>query len=60
VEEMLFGYNRNNGVTLIIVTHDADLAKKCDILIHIKDGKIESMTENKEKTAATKLSARKV
>lgn len=60
VEEMLFGYNRNNGVTLIIVTHDEDLAKKCDILIHIKDGKIESMTKNEAKTPVTKGAKKKV
>ncbi len=46
VEDMLFGYNRDNGVTLIIVTHDDDLAKKCDILINIKDGKVESVSSN--------------
>lgn len=42
VEDLLFGYNKNNGVTLIIVTHDEDLAAKCDMQIYIKDGKIES------------------
>ena len=43
VEDLLFGYNKDNDVTLIIVTHDPDLAKRCDIQIHIKDGKIESI-----------------
>jgi len=47
VEDLLFGYNKNNDVTLIIVTHDSDLAKRCDIQIHIKDGKIESIEGNK-------------
>jgi len=47
VEDLLFGYNKNNDVTLIIVTHDPDLAKRCDIQIHIKDGKIESIEGNK-------------
>lgn len=46
VEDLLFGYNKNNDVTLIIVTHDPDLAKRCDIQIHIKDGKIESIEGN--------------
>lgn len=45
VEDMLFGYNRDNGVTLIIVTHDQDLAKKCDMLINIKDGQVESIVD---------------
>ena len=39
VERLLFGFARA-GKTLILVTHDIDLAKKCDRAIHIKDGKI--------------------
>ena len=45
VEELLFGYNRDKGVTLIIVTHDAELAAKCDMLVSIKDGEIESVEQ---------------
>ena len=44
VEELLFDYNKQKGVTLIVVTHDADLAKKCDHQIIIKDGRIEHST----------------
>ena len=51
---MLFGYNKENGVTLIIVTHDADLASKCDIQIRIKDGKIESIKDTTKKPVAAK------
>lgn len=47
VEKLLFNYNKQNKVTLIIVTHDPDLAKRCDIQIHIKDGKIESIEGEK-------------
>ncbi len=43
IEELLFSYNRKHGTTLIIVTHDHEMAKKCDMQIHIKDGKIESI-----------------
>ncbi len=46
VEDMLFGYNKEKGVTLIIVTHDADLAAKCDMQINIKDGQIESIRDS--------------
>lgn len=43
VEQLLFGYNKNSGTTLVIVTHDPDLAAKCSMQIHIKDGQIESV-----------------
>lgn len=43
VEDMLFGYNKDKGVTLIVVTHDDELAAKCDIQIRIKDGKIDAI-----------------
>ena len=41
VENLLFSYNKKNGTTLIIVTHDADLAAKCDMQVRMKDGRIE-------------------
>ena len=39
VEEILFGLNKR-GITLIIVTHDEELAAKCSRQIRLKDGKI--------------------
>jgi putative ABC transport system ATP-binding protein len=38
IEELLFKLNREKKITLIIVTHDPDLAKQCDRQINIKDG----------------------
>lgn len=55
VEDMLFGYNREQGVTLIIVTHDPDLAAKCDMQVNIKDGKIESVRESRAAVSAGKV-----
>ncbi len=52
VEDMLFGYNKDKGVTLIIVTHDDELAAKCDIQIRIKDGKIDTIDGAYEQPAA--------
>ncbi|KAA9394274.1 ABC transporter ATP-binding protein [Kocuria coralli] len=40
VEEILFGLQREQGITLVIVTHDDDLAAKCDRRIYLKDGEI--------------------
>lgn len=48
VEKLLFSYNKKNGVTLIIVTHDPDLAAKCDIQIEVKDGEIANIRTAKE------------
>jgi ABC-type lipoprotein export system ATPase subunit len=35
---MLLGLNKREGKTLIIVTHDADIARMADQVIAIKDG----------------------
>lgn len=40
VENLLFDLNREKGITLIIVTHDKDLADKCKRVIELKDGEI--------------------
>ena len=49
VEELLFDYNKQKGVTLIIVTHDADLATICDQQSIIKVGRVEKSTVPEEK-----------
>jgi putative ABC transport system ATP-binding protein len=43
VEDFLFNYVEERGATLIVVTHDEELANKCDGRIDIKDGKISSI-----------------
>lgn len=40
VIKLLFDLNKKKGVTLVIVTHDEDLAKLCDRQIRIADGQI--------------------
>ncbi|MBR3323174.1 ABC transporter ATP-binding protein [Candidatus Saccharibacteria bacterium] len=42
IEELLFSLNRDKGITLIIVTHDNELAEKCSRQIHIADGRVVS------------------
>jgi len=42
VEELLFEMNKSRGITLVIVTHDAELAAKCDRIVNMKDGMIEA------------------
>ena len=40
VEDILFGLNRDKGISLIVVTHDEELASRCDRRILIRDGEI--------------------
>ncbi|HEX8246798.1 MAG TPA: ABC transporter ATP-binding protein [Pyrinomonadaceae bacterium] len=40
IENMLFELNRQKGITLVVVTHDNDLARKCRRVIELKDGEI--------------------
>jgi len=40
IEDLLFRLNKDKGITLIVVTHDDDLAARCDRQIHLKDGTI--------------------
>ncbi|TFD19174.1 ABC transporter ATP-binding protein [Cryobacterium sp. TMS1-13-1] len=42
VEDILFDLNRSQGITLVIVTHDEDLAARCDRQIYIRDGLVVS------------------
>lgn len=40
IEQLLFDLNKEKGITLIIVTHDPELAARCDRQIHVRDGVI--------------------
>ena len=60
VEDLLFGYNKDKGVTLIVVTHDEDLAKKCDMIVSIKDGKVESIDDKTKAVPRTDNPKRRV
>ena len=40
VIELLFEMNRERGATLVLVTHDADLARRCDRRIHVAAGEV--------------------
>ena len=40
VEYLLFRLNKEQGITLIIVTHDPDIAQRCKRQLHIIDGRL--------------------
>jgi putative ABC transport system ATP-binding protein len=50
VEKMLFDLNREKGITLVVVTHDDDLARRCGRVVEMKDGRI--VAEHNREVAA--------
>ena len=42
VEDLLFELNRENGTTLVLVTHDPELAKKTQRVLRMKDGQLQA------------------
>ncbi len=50
--DLLFGINKTLGSTLCIVTHDHELAAKCQYQIRLKDGAIEHMSKHATTTIA--------
>ena len=40
--ELIFGLNHEKGTTLVLVTHDLDLAKRCGRIIRLKGGAVVS------------------
>ncbi len=50
IEKLIFDLNEKQQTTLVLVTHDLELADKCDRIIKIKNGKVDEdiFTSNKE------------
>ncbi len=46
--ELIFGLNRERGTTLVLVTHDLELARKCQRIIRLKGGAVLSDELTKE------------
>lgn len=42
VTELLFDLNHRSGSALVMVTHDLELASKCDRILKLRDGKVEA------------------
>lgn len=53
IEKLLFSLNKE-GKTLIIVTHDDELAARCDMQIYLKDGAISRVVQPNKKRASSK------
>lgn len=44
IEKLIFDLNEDQGTTLVLVTHDLELAKKCDRIIKLKNGQVSEDT----------------
>ena len=42
IVDLLFALKRERGATLVLVTHDPELARKCDRVVRLRSGRIES------------------
>ncbi|MEX2477909.1 MAG: ABC transporter ATP-binding protein [Gracilimonas sp.] len=56
IEDLIFDLNEKQGTTLVLVTHDLELAKKCNRIIKLKNGQVseDNFTELEPETAAEK------
>ena len=48
VMDLLTRLNREDGVTIIVVTHESGVANCADKIVHIKDGLIEKIEDNRQ------------
>jgi len=52
IMDVLTGLNRNRGLTIILVTHETDIAAYADRVVTMRDGRIVSDERRKERAAA--------
>lgn len=53
VEDILFGLNKESGITLVVVTHDPELAGKCQRRLIMQDGEITAIETGVKATHAS-------
>ena len=51
VMDLLFGLKERTGATLLLITHDRSLAKRCDRVVGLTDGRIASGTKRRAATS---------
>lgn len=41
--DLMFDLHKRRGTTMVLITHDADLAQACDRVVRLRDGQVESI-----------------
>ena len=54
---LMFGLHERKGTTLVLITHDVALAKRCDRVVHLRDGVIDYIEPGGIAPAATTAEA---
>ncbi|MGS2720812.1 ABC transporter ATP-binding protein [Paraglaciecola aestuariivivens] len=52
IEKLLFELNQHSHTTLVLVTHDSELANKCDRQLHMQAGELSEIFAEKQADAA--------
>jgi len=52
IMDLLTGLNRNLGITVLMVTHEADMAAYARTIVHFKDGLVESIAAGRGRVGA--------
>lgn len=53
IESLIFNLNKQEGTTLVLVTHDLELASRCERIIRLKNGQVDSDTRTSEELKET-------
>ena len=53
IMSLLHGLNRDAGISIVMVTHEPDMAAFAAAIVHFKDGMVERVEQNADKRKAT-------
>ncbi len=53
IVDLMFGLHERVGATLVLITHDPDLAHQCGRVVHLRDGRIDFIEAGKVKATGT-------
>ena len=55
--ELMFDLHKRRGTTMVLITHDADLAQACDRVVRLRDGQVESIAPGTGRTVSNDKAA---